>query len=170
MNFSCKKNRYLVAHAVVTLALAHLAVGTAVAQAPQDADGEPGAPGCYAVAPTRLVDVAIEGGETTRGTLTCLSQSQATLVHDGVMLQVPLSRIQRIRTPADPVWDGVAKGAVIPLIFWAVFCQSCNAEPFLMASLFYGFSGLVADAIDTNRETIYRRRAPALSVGWSFRF
>lgn len=171
MNFSPKKHRDVVAHAAVTLALVQFAAGTVTAQAPQGADGEAGdTPGCYAVAPTRQVDIAIEGGETTRGTLTCLSQSQATLVHDGVMSQIPLRRIRRIRTPADPVWDGAAKGAVIPLIFWAVFCHSCNAEPFLRASLVYGLSGLVTDAIDTNRETLYRRRVPALSVGWSFRF
>ena len=171
MNPSCNKSQHVVAHAVVTLALVHLAAGTAVGQAPQVADSEPGVtPGCHAVAPTRQVDVAIEDGETTRGTLICLSKSQATLVHDGVMSQIPLRRIRRIRTPADSVWDGAAKGAVIPMIFWAVFCHSCNAEPFLRASLVYGLSGLVTDAIDTNRETIYYRRAPALSVSWRFRF
>ena len=130
MKMSSRQNRYVVAHAVMTLALVYLAAGTASAQVPPVAAGAPDvAPGCLEVAPTRLVDVAIEDGQTVRGTLVCLSQSQALLVRDGVISQVPLRRIRRIRTPADSVWDGAAKGAVIPMIFWAVFCHSCNAEP-----------------------------------------
>ena len=171
MKMSSRQNHYVVAHAVVTLALVHLAAGPASAQVPPVVTDTPdAASGCHAVAPIRQVDIAIEDGQTVRGTLVCLSQSQASLVRDGVISQVPLRRIRRIRTPADSVWDGAAKGAVIPMIFWAVFCHSCNAEPFLRASLAYGLTGLAADAIDTNRETIYGRQGSALSASWRFRF
>jgi hypothetical protein len=72
--------------------------------------------------------------------------------------KIPLRQVRRIRTPADSVWDGAAKGAVIPVILWAVFCHSCSAEPMLRASLAYGLIGLATDALDTNRETLCRSR------------
>ena len=81
---------------------------------------------------------------------------------------MPLDAVRRIRTPADPVWDGAAKGAAIPLIVWAVLCRDCRAEPFLKASLTYGVIGLTTDAIDTNRKTLYRRSRHSMSVGWRF--
>ena len=125
---------------------------------------------CHAVSPTGEVIVATVDDETIRGTLLCLSSSQAWLARDGAVSKIPLRRVRRIRTPADSVWDGAAKGAVIPVILWAVFCHSCSAEPMLGASLAYGLIGLATDALDTNRETLYRSRARGLAVGWKFSF
>ena len=137
-----------------------------VAPTPEpEADGE-----SHSVSPTGRVVVATAGGETIRGTLLCLSENKVELLRDGRTLQIPLDTVRRIRTPADPVWDGGLKGAVIPLILWAVLCHDCGAEPFLRASLTYGAIGLATDAINTNRRTLYRRHHRSLGVGWGFSF
>ena len=62
------------------------------------------------------------------------------------------------------------KGAVIPLIFWAVLCHDCPAEPMLKASLTYGLIGLVVDGLDTHRQTLSRGGGRRVSVGWAFSF
>ena len=119
-------SRRVGACAATTLAVVLLAGGSAAAQQlPSESEV---ARECHTVSPTGEVVVATADGETIRGTLICFSPSQAWLARDGAMSQVPLRLVRRIRTPADPVWDGAAKGAVIPLIFWAVLCNSCSAE------------------------------------------
>jgi len=100
----------------------------------------------------------------------CLSQSGAWLLRDGSLSKIPLDDVQRVRTTADPVWDGAAKGAVVPLIVWLVLCHDCPAEPMLKATLTYGLIGLSLDALDTNRQTLYQRGSRKVSVGWTFSF
>ena len=131
-----------------------------------ESDGE-----CRDVSPSGQVILAMSAGGEMRGTLLCLSGNEAQLLEDGRLLRVPLGSIRRIMTPADPVWDGAVKDAVIPLIFWAVFCHDCSAEPFLKMSATYGLIGLTGDVIDSNRKTLYRGgRRRSLSVGWRVRF
>ena len=125
---------------------------------------------CQSVSPTSEVVVATSAGQTIRGTLMCLSENEAWLLRDGRLSKLPLPDVRRIRTPADPVWDGAAKGAVIPLIFWALLCHECPAEPVLKAALTYGMIGLAADALQSNRRTLYRGRGRSVSVGWGFSF
>ncbi len=125
---------------------------------------------CLSVSPTSEVVVATSAGQTIRGTLMCLSENEAWLLRDGRLSKLPLPDVRRIRTPADPVWDGAAKGAVIPLIFWALLCHECPAEPMLKAALTYGMIGLAADALQSNRRTLYRGGGRSLSVGWGFSF
>ena len=129
-----------------------------------EAEGE-----CQSVSPTDQVVVSTAGGQTVRGTLMCMSDSRVWLLRDGGMSRIDLSRVQRIRTPADPVWDGAVIGAAIPLIFWAVLCHDCPADDMLRVSLTYGAIGLMSDAVNTNRRTLYRAR-PSLAVGWSLKF
>ena len=157
--------------APVILGSVFFAAGTASAQlSPVSTVESDGARECHAVSPTGQVIVATANGETIRGTLMCVTRSQAWLVQDGRMSQIPLRQARRIRTPADPAWDGAAKGAMIPLIIGAVLCHSCSAEPMLRTSVAYGLVGLATDALDTNRQTIYRTRGRSLSVGWGFKF
>jgi len=125
---------------------------------------------CQPVSPTSEVVVSTSGGQTIRGTLMCLSEDEAWLLRDGRLSKLPLPDVRRIRTPADPVWDGAATGAVIPLIFWALLCHECQAEPMLKAALTYGMIGLATDAIQSNRRTLYRGGGRSLSVGWGFSF
>ena len=163
--------RRVCCYGAATLAVGLLSGGSASAQQPSPAIESEADRKCHTVSPTGEVLVATEDGETMRGTLVCLSPSHAWLARDGAISRIPLPLVRRIRTPADPVWDGAAKGAVIPLIFWAVFCHSsCSPEPMLRASLAYGLIGLANDALDTNRETVYRGRARSVSVGWRFKF
>ena len=117
-----------------------------------------------------LAFVATSAGQTIRGTLMCLSENEAWLLRDGRLSKLPLPDVRRIRTPADPVWDGAATGAVIPLIFWALLCHECPAEPLLKAALTFGMIGLAADALQSNRRTLYRGGGRSLSVGWGFSF
>ena len=127
--------------------------------------------GCLSVSPTSEVVVTTRAGQTIRGTLMCLSDEGPWLLRDGRLAQIPLDEVQRIRTSPDPVWDGAVKGAVIPLIFWAVLCHDCDAEPMLRASLAYGLIGLTVDALDSNRKTLYRGGGGrSFSVGWKIRF
>ena len=159
------------AYGAATLALVLVSGGSASAQQPAPAAESEAARQCHPVLPTGEALVATADGETMRGTLICLSPSHTWLARDGAVSKIPLPLVRRILTPADPFWDGAAKGAVIPLIFWAVLCHSsCSTEPMLRASLGYGLIGLASDALDTNRETLYRGRARSVSVGWSFKF
>ena len=163
-------SRSFSAHAASTLTVVLVTVASVSAQEPKPATASDVAHQCHPVSPTSEVVVATADGETIRGTLICLSPSHAWLARDGALSKMPLPLVRRIRTPADPVWDGAAKGAVIPLIMWAVFCHSCRAEPMLRASLAYGLIGLATDALETNRETVYRARGRSLSVGWTVGF
>lgn len=125
---------------------------------------------CLSVSPTGPVVVELSAGPSLRGTLMCLSEDGAWVLQDGRMAKVPLDGVRRIRTTADPVWDGFAKGAVVPLIFWAVLCRECPAEPMLRSALTYGLIGLTFDALDDNRRTLYQGSGRSFSVGWTFSF
>ena len=126
---------------------------------------------CHAVSPTGQVHVTTSAGDTVRGTLMCLSDSRVWLLRNGRMSRIELDRVQRIRTPADPVWDGALTGALPPLLIWALLCQGdCPAEPFLRMSLTFGMVGLAGDAINTNRQTLYRAERRTLGFRWSLKF
>jgi len=161
-----------IARIAVLLALCLAVAGQASArQSPAGPSTDPAVGAdCLSVSPTSRVVVDTSAGQALRGTLMCLSETGAWLVQDGRLLKMPLDDIKRIRTTADPVWDGAVKGAVIPLIMWAVLCHECSAEPWLKLSLTYGLVGLTIDALDTNRKTLYEGRGRSLSVGWSFSF
>jgi hypothetical protein len=152
----------------VTLALCLMGAGQVSAQ--QTAATPAAAGECLSVSPTRPVVVELSAGTSFRGTLVCLSDDGAWVLDEGRMSKIPLDGIQRIRTAADPVWDGVVKGAAIPLIFWAVLCHECSAEPMLKAALTYGLIGLTWDALDDHRRTLYQGGGRSLSVGWTVRF
>jgi len=136
-----------------------------VPNGPSEADGE-----CLAVSPTSQVVVDTWAGPALHGTLMCLSADSAWLLQGGGLSKLSLDRVYRIRTIADPVWDGAVKGAVIPLVLWAVLCRGCPAEPMLKASLTYGLIGLVSDALDTHRKTLYEGGGRSVSLNWGFRF
>ena len=125
---------------------------------------------CLSVSPTGTVVVELSAGRSLRGTLMCLSEDGAWVLQDGRMSRVPLDDVRRIRTTADPVWDGFAKGALVPLIFWAVLCHDCPAEPMLKSALTYGLIGLTFDAFEDNRRTLYQGGGRSVSVGWTFSF
>lgn len=125
---------------------------------------------CHAVMPTDQVLVSTAAGDTVRGTLMCLSEARVWILRDGRMSRIDLDRVRRIRTLADPVWDGALKGVIPPLLIWALLCRGdCPVEPFLRMSLTFGAIGLVGDAIDTNRRTLYRA-TPSFRVGWNVKF
>jgi hypothetical protein len=157
---------------LVTLVLCVFVSGQALAQEPPVTRTTESAVDrdCLSVSPTSQVVVDTSGGQTVRGTLMCLSENGAWLMQDGRLSQIPLDGIRRIQTTADPVWDGAVKGAVIPLIIWAVLCHDCSAEPMLRSSLAYGLIGLVVDGLDSNRKTLYRGGGRSVSVGWTFSF
>ena len=154
----------------VMLALCLVVSGQVFAQQPPAvpttaADGD-----CLSVSPTGPVVVDTSAGPTIRGTLMCLSENGAWLLQEGRVAKIPLDDVRRIRTTADPVWDGAVRGAVIPLIFWAVLCHGCPPEPMLRSALTFGLIGLVTDAVDGNRKTLYQGGGRSLSVGWTFSF
>jgi hypothetical protein len=128
---------------------------------------------CHPVSPTDRVMVTMSDGARLVGTLLCLGdEAAAVLARDGQIATTPLSRIQTIRTQPDPVWDGALKGAIVPLIFWAVFCHDCDgaAGPFLKAAGTYGLMGLTWDALQTNQKTIYAGSGRSASIAWHVRF
>ena len=61
------------------------------------------------------------------------------------------------------------KGAILPLVMWAVMCHGCDAGPMLKAAAGYAVIGAVWDSLDTNQKRLYDRR-PALAVAWRLRF
>ncbi len=125
---------------------------------------------CHAVSPTERVVVTTNAGTTIRATLLCLTENEILLAGDGQVTRTPLDSVRRIVTQPDPVWDGAIKGAVVPLVFWAVFCRRCEAEPFLRSTLAYSLIGMSFDALDTNRKTLYRGNGRSASVAWRVRF
>ena len=156
----------------VMLALGLLVSGQVSAQ-PAPATPQPGsaaAGDCLSVSPTGPVVIELSAGHSLRGTLMCLSGDGAWVLREGRMSKVALDDVKRIHTPADPVWDGAIKGAAVPLIFWAVLCHDCPAEPMLKSALTYGLIGLTFDLLDDNRRTLYHGGGRALSAGWTFRF
>ena len=125
---------------------------------------------CHPVSPTERVVVTTNTGSTIRGTLLCLTESELLLTGDGQTTRTSLDTVRRIVTTPDPVWDGAVKGAVIPLVFWAVFCHGCEPEYFLRSALAYSLIGVSLDALDSNRKTLYRGSDRSASVAWRFRF
>jgi hypothetical protein len=125
---------------------------------------------CHPVSPTERVVVTTSAGKTIRGTLLCLTESELLLTGDGQTTRTSLDTVRRIVTTPDPVWDGAAKGAVIPLVIWAVFCHGCEPEYFLRSALAYSLIGVSLDALDSNRKTLYRGSDRTASVAWRFRF
>ena len=125
---------------------------------------------CHAVSPTERVLMTTHAGQTIRGTLLCLTESEVLLTRDGHLTRTPLESVRSITTPSDPVWDGAVKGAVVPLVFWAVFCRGCQAEYLLRSALAYSLIGVSFDALDSNRKTLYRGNERSASVAWRLRF
>jgi hypothetical protein len=128
---------------------------------------------CHPVSPTDRVVVTMTEGTKVVGTLLCLNdEAAAVLARDGQIATTPLSRIRTIRTRPDPVWDGALKGAVVPLIFWVVFCHGCEGAtgPVLKAAGTYGLMGLTWDALQTNQKTIYAGSGRSASIAWRVRF
>jgi hypothetical protein len=128
---------------------------------------EPSSP-CQPITPVR-VSVTTTGGPAIQGTLLCLTASDVVLAKDGGMTTTPLSTVRRIETPPDPVWDGAVKGAILPLVMWAVFCHRCDAGPMLRAAAGYAAIGAIWDSLDRNQERIYEGR-PAAALAWRVRF
>jgi len=125
-------------------------------------------PACQSISPVR-VTVTTTAGPSIQGTLLCLTGTEVVLTTDGQLSTTPLSTVRRIDTRADPAWDGAVKGAIIPLIMWAVFCHNCDAEPMLRAVAGYAAIGAVWDSLDTNQKRLYSGR-PAAAVAWRLRF
>src|SRR5262245_30266034 len=92
---------------------------------------------CHPVSPTERVVVTTNGGGKLRGTLLCLTDRELVLAANGQSVRTPLDMVRTVTTQADPIWDGAAKGAVVPLVIWAVFCHECAAEPMLRTTLAY---------------------------------
>ena len=126
------------------------------------------APSCQPIVPVR-VTVTTAGGAPLQGTLLCLTGRDVVLAANGQVLTTALTEVRRIETRSDPAWDGAIKGAVLPLVMWAIFCHQCDAAPMLRAAAGYAAIGAIWDALDTNRTRIYDRR-PAAAIGWRVRF
>ena len=124
---------------------------------------------CHPISPTDRVVVTTQEGGKLRGTVICLADQSLVLLRDGVTTETPLSQIRRIDTRPDPVWDGALKGAIVPLVLWAVFCNDCDSELWLKNIAAYSMIGVAWDAAQRNTRTIYAGR-PVASVGWRLRF
>ncbi len=144
---------------VVVIALLLLAAPAAA----QDA-----APPCQPVSPVR-VTVTTSAGPTIQGTLLCLTGSDVVLAADGQITTTALSTVRRIDTRADPAWDGAVKGAILPMVMWAIFCHDCDAGPMLRAAGGYAAIGAIWDSLDSIQTRIYERR-PAAAIRWRMRF
>jgi hypothetical protein len=123
---------------------------------------------CHPVSPVR-VSVTTVAGAPLAGTLLCLTGSEVVLAADGRVTTTALSEVRRIDTQPDPAWDGAVKGAILPLVMWAIFCHQCDAGPMLKAAAGYAAIGGIWDSLDTNQTRIYDRR-PAVAIGWRVRF
>lgn len=125
---------------------------------------------CHAISPSEKVIVTKTEGNDIRGTLLCIGEREIVIAEKGQVSRYPLGDIQRIRKPRDPVWNGAAIGAAIPLIFWAVLCHECPAEPMLKASLAYGLIGLTVDALHPRPREVYTGGGVKASLAWRIRF
>ena len=140
-----------------------LAASDAVAQAP--------APACHPFSPTERVILTMTDGGRIQGTLLCLSDEAARLLRDGQAVDTPLSRITRIRTQADPAWDGALKAAAIPLVMWAIFSHDAESLPWTLKSAAgWAAIGGTWDALQTNKKTIYSGGPRAMSMAWRVGF
>ena len=126
---------------------------------------------CTSAPAVGRVDVAIVDGETIRGTLFCLTADDVSLLRDGQVVTTPLSKVKRISRPADPAWDGAAKGGGIVLTMWGVICGFCGADssgPWRAVAAYAAIGGIV-DALQTNRKTFYvGPRASVMKLRVSF--
>jgi hypothetical protein len=145
---------------------ATLMIGLVLVAAPAAAQTSP--PSCHPVSPVR-VSVTTAGGPALEGTLLCLTGSEVVLAADGRVTSTALTDVRRIDTQPDPAWDGAVKGAILPLVMWAIFCHDCDAGPMLKAAAGYAAIGAIWDGLDTNRTRIYDRR-PAAALRWRVRF
>jgi hypothetical protein len=132
-------------------------------------------PPCQTVSPVRVA-VTPHAGPVVHGTLLCLTATEVVLTSNGQMTKTALNDVRRIDTRADPAWDGAVKGAIIPMVMWAVFCHQCDAGPMLRMAAGYAAIGGIWDSLDRNQTQVYDRRAavsasgPRLSIGWRLRF
>jgi hypothetical protein len=124
---------------------------------------------CHPISPTDRVVVTTSDNSKVRGTVVCLTDRSLMLFRDGATTETPLAEIQRIETRSDPFWDGAAKGAAIPIVLWAVFCRSCDAEYMFQSIAAYSMIGATWDALQRNTRTIYTGR-PSPSIGFRVRF
>lgn len=140
-----------------------------LALAPSPARAQDADPTCHPVSPTERVVVSLRGGLQRRGSLLCLSDTEALLAGRGGLERHALSEVRRIVTRPDPVWDGAAKGAAVPLIIWALWCRHCDAAPMLRTVATYSLIGLSFDVLHSTRRTLYDGR-PAASLSYRLRF
>lgn len=125
---------------------------------------------CHPVSPTARVVITNTDGTKSRASLLCLTEEDVLVAGSGGISRQPLAGIARIATQADPVWDGAAKGAAVPLIIWAVLCRECSADPMLRVTATYALIGMTFDALHSHRHTIYTGAKPAATVSWRLRF
>jgi hypothetical protein len=145
--------------------------GTAFLLGPGDASAQVSAPACHPFSPTERVVVTMTDGNTIQGTLLCLSDEAARLLRDGQAVDTPLSGVTRIRTQADPAWDGAVKGAAIPLIMWSIFSHDGESLPWtLRSAAAWAVIGGTWDALQTNKKTIYSGGPRSMSMAWRVRF
>ena len=140
--------------------------GLLLIAAPAAAQDQPSP--CQPITPVR-VTVTTNDGPPIHGTLLCLTLSEVILASDGRMRTTALGTVRRIETPPDPSWDGAVKGAILPLVMWAVFCHDCDAGPMFRAVAAYAAIGGIWDSLDRNQARIYDRR-PAAAIAWRVRF
>ena len=142
-----------------------------LAAAASPAAAQPAPVPCYAASPTGRVNVVTHDGMTLRGTLLCLTSGEVVLATDGAITRTPLAEVRRILKPADPVWDGAAKGAAVVLTFWGFACGFCDGDSYLWKSLAtWTVIGAAVDALQTNRKTIYEGTPKRAALNWRVRF
>jgi hypothetical protein len=116
---------------------------------------------CWPSSHIDKVVVQMADGTTKRGSLLCLGAGNFTLAEQQAVERFKLDDVRQIRKAADPVWDGAAKGASVGLVMLALCGGNCPPEVILRTALGYGMFGLILDAIDSNRDAIYRPAAVA---------
>lgn len=126
---------------------------------------------CSRIQVAGRVDVETTTG-TLRGTLFCLSVDEVMLLQEGTLVRTPLSAVKRIRTPADPVWDGALKGASIVLAIWGISCGFCGDDPGPVLRFVGGYAlvGATLDALQSNSKTIYSGGGRSAALGWRVTF
>ena len=132
------------------------------------AQATPEPPPCWPSSHIDKVTVEMVDGTVRRGSLLCFGTSDLTLVEKSAVGRFSLAEVRQVRKVADPVWDGALKGASVGLV---MLIFGCPAECALRTAAGYGLIGLIVDAIDTNRDTVYRpATGPRASLGFRVRF
>lgn len=145
------------------------ALGALVLATPAQAQDLPRS--CAASAMAGRVDVETTNEGTIRGTMFCLSADEVTILRDGELIRARLSNVRRIAKPADPVWDGAAKGAAVVLTLWGVTCGFCDADATVWRAMAgYALLGASLDALQTNTKTIYSGGGRSAALRWRVRF